>query len=649
MKHIVITITLCILYLSMPAQTQHPCAKEKIKAFQLAQKSNHKLIAGQENYDVQYVKLDLSVSNTSTEIQKGMALIKGITTAPSMDLFVLELLDEYTIDSAKINGSLASTSHSNNILNVFAPNSFTSGQSFALQVYYHGTVVPSGTFFGGIFNDYSPSWGAQVTWTLSEPFSANAWWPCKQDLEDKIDSCDIWLTVPNTLKAGSNGVLVNEVSLPNNKTRFEWKHRHPIDFYLLSFAVSTYTDYSYMAALPDGSQVLVQNYIYNNPNTLNNFQSEIDETGIMLFAFSDLYGIYPFKNEKYGHCMAPLGGGMEHQTMTTQGYFETLLTSHELGHQWFGDNVTCQTWGHIWVNEGFASYSEYLYLEYSNQGTPAQNMDYLHNHVMSIAGGSTYVYNQSDENAIFDSRLVYDKGSALVHMIRHWVNNDALFFQALKDYQNQFKNSTATAEDFIDVIETTTGTDMSLFLNHWYYGEGYPTYSGAYNNTSAGVVVRIDQTASTTVTPLFKSFLELKLNFTDGSDTTVRVLNTQNNQAFLFNISKEVNAVFIDPNNWVINKSNGFVLDEALEYTAIQSPEKNSFSLYPNPSDNYFTISGNFDNIDELQIIDNKGSLVFKQQHVQANNNILHNLPCGVYQVLLTSVAKQYVSSLVVR
>jgi len=178
-----------------------------------------------------------------------------------------------------------------------------------------------------------PTWGNQVTWTLSEPFSAYEWFACKQSLKDKADSCDVNITLPSNSMAGSNGLLINTVNLGATK-RFEWKHRYPIDYYLISISVAEYVEYN-VYANPVGATnpILIHNFIHNNSGTLPNFQTDINETADFMELFSDLYGMYPFADEKYGHCMAPLSGGMEHQTMTTQGFFNAGLTSHELAHQ----------------------------------------------------------------------------------------------------------------------------------------------------------------------------------------------------------------------------------------------------------------------------------------------------------------------------
>lgn len=440
----------------------HPCAKHKIKAYNTAKASNHKSIPGQDKYDIHYVKLDLELDNLSTDIDAGHAVIRAIVIT-SIDVLILELASTLNVTYAFINGSPVIVQRFGDELQLYPSNTIVQGQEIEVEIFYNGSPPSSGSNWGGVYSDYNFT-GTSQTWTLSEPFASFRWWPSKQVLTDKIDSSEVWLTIPTGMKGGSNGLLLNEIDLGNGKTRFEWKHNYNIAYYLISFAVGPYQEYSFYAPMPGTTEeVFVQNY-YTGAYSSYMFE----EAGDMIYVFSDLFGLYPFRDEKYGHCTAPISGGMENQTMTTQGPFTTRITSHELGHQWFGNMVTCGNWGHIWLNEGFASYSEYLYLQSLDQNQAQQNMLNVHTRVLNVPIGSVYVpaFEQDNESRIFDSRLTYDKGGALVHMIRHWVNNDDLFFDALKSYLNNYASGTAVAEDLIAEIELVTNTDLSRFLEH---------------------------------------------------------------------------------------------------------------------------------------------------------------------------------------
>src|SRR5690606_3084089 len=221
--------------------------------------------------------------------------------------------------------------------------------------------------------------------------------------------------------------------------------------------------------------MLVQNYVYNNPQVFPPFKSNLDTTGMLIPYFSDLFGRYPFWQEKYGHCLAPLGGGMEHQTMSTIGNFKGNLIAHELAHQWFGNYVTCATWKDIWLNEGFASYAEYLFVH--NYNGAQDGFDYLenvHNRIITSSnpGGTLYVDDTTNENRIFDGRLTYDKGSSVVHMLRYLTDDDNLFYGMLTNYLQQFANTTATTDQFRIFAQQQLNRNLDTFFNEWVYQEG---------------------------------------------------------------------------------------------------------------------------------------------------------------------------------
>ncbi len=593
-------------------------------------------IAETEKYDVHYYFLDLNMTNTVTTLS-GSAEMHATANA-TLDSALLEFYPTFVISSIEVDGIPVGYSRVNSALKV--PVNKFDGQNFKVKVAYSGTPPTGATNplgGGGMTNDNSPSWGNLVTWSLSEPFSAYEWFPVKQHLKDKADSSAFWITVPIACKAGSNGVLENITDFGNGTHRFEWKHRHPIDYYLISVAVAEYVDYTITANPVGYPPVTIQNYIYNNPATLPNFQDEIDETADFIELFSELFGMYPFTDEKYGHCMAPLGGGMEHQTMTTQGFFERSLTAHELGHQWWGDNVTCGSWADIWVNEGFASYSEYLMLQNLYPGDEITQMQDVHSNIKSQPAGSVWCEDSLNDGSIFSSRLTYDKGSAIIHTIRYMMNNDSLFFATLKLYQQTYADGTAIGNDFFQIAQDVSGIDFTNFAQEWYYGEGFPTYSVVWNTVGSELLVKITHTTSASgVTPTFTNPIDLRISRTALPDTIIRFNITDNLDEFVLpNAANVSNIVSIDPNNWVVNSTGTIVkntnylsVEEAFEL-------KDVVSIYPNPSNGITRIETNFEGLNELVVVDTKGRV---SKQLEFENAIDLNLTYEVSGVYLIQV-----------
>ena len=560
-------------------------------------------------YDIKYLKLDISVEANNRNIS-GSALTRS-AVRQSLDTFICELKGNMTVDSAfingvKINGFSQSADH------VFVPISPALSPNTTVEAlfFYRGSAGSAGVFAGT-----STSTGLSYTATLSESYQAREWFPIKQLLNDKIDSAEIWVTTSASNKVGSNGLLTETITLPNGKKQYRWKTRYPQNYYLPSIAVGNYQEYlNYAkpaAMAPDS--ILIQHYIADNASYLASNKPNLDKTPAFVEKMSELYGLYPFKNEKYGHAQASIGGGMEHQTMSTMASFGTGLIAHELGHQWFGDNVTCASWNDIWINEGFATYSEYLMIEKLPAlftTTPAAYMNSVHTNVMSIANGSVFVPNASlyDESRIFSSRLSYNKGAAIIHNLRFEIQNDNQFFQILQQFQNQYKNSFASATDFQNVAQAISGKNLSDFFNQWYYGEGYPTFNVDYSKQGDSLVLFVNQTVSAgSVTPLFKGLYEITFQTASG-DTTVLINQQFNNQTFKFRSNRTPTGVVIDPNNWVINKTGSIT-------TALPAPADRSAEvvLSPNPGPGPYRLQFPARLFNTLEVYDANGRIIRSQ------------------------------------
>lgn len=592
-----------------------------------------------DNYDLKYVKLDLEVTNQSKLIF-GSATIEAVVIEDDFDQIVLQLEDLFQIDSIIINGQKTDFNHENDEIVIDLTQTLPIYDLFRIIIYYRGVA-------NNISRSYSIDWGKNVVWTLSESFHAYEWWPCKQVLWDKIDSADLYFTTTQNLMVGSNGVLKDIIELEDNKHRFEWESRHPINYYLISFAVSDYTDYSFYTK-PDGSSpILVQNYVYDSPGCLNYYKSDINETGNFINLFSELFGLYPFADEKYGHCLTQLGGGMEHQTMTTIGNFGYDLVSHELAHQWYGDYVTCATWQDIWINEGFASYSEYIARENLVSFQAARDwISYAMDRSLMEPEGSLYIpiEDASNESRIFSWNLSYKKGAVLLHMLRHEFNDDDLFYASLRGYLNDFKDSVATGDDFIESMNQHSGKDFTDFFNAWYYGKGYPTFISAWSHKNDTLKIDVSQHTSSSSTELFPMHIDFKALRQSG-DTILRFYHDKVHKQYKVHLNGTVTNLIFDPNQWILHKSSIVSSSENINHSQFMKVE-----IFPNPAKDFFIIrSQEIDENTTFRLYSITGRLIKQSKNFESHNRIdIRDISSGIYIVELNCSSKTHRSKLIV-
>lgn len=633
---------------SLFSQTErkHVCAEGKIATFKNSLALSQRVaapsayISHEKAYDVHFVHLNLNVERT-TKTMSGSARSVATVTSTAIDTFGCVLHQVMIIDSVRVNGVLCAVSRKDSIVKVKTPGTILNGQTVDAIIYYHGTPPVGGSAIGsGFSNGTSTSWGNQCTWSLSESLAGYHWWPCKQILTDKIDSSWVFITTDSTNKAGSNGLLKNVVVV-GNKKRYEWKSRTPIAYYLISVAVAKYKEYNLYAKplyLP-GDSILIQNYIYDNALSNTAFATQkatLNQIVPVLEFESKMYGMYPFKKEKYGHCMAPFSGGMEHQTMTSLGFFDYYVDAHELGHQWWGDNVTCKSWGDIWINEGFAAYTEHLVAQNLDPTNFLPNLNAAHNNVMSAPSGHVWVTGPDtmDANKIFSSRLTYDKGGAIIRTLQFEINNDSIWFPLLRSFQNTYKNSTASVVDFKNFAQAYTGMNFTQFFNQWYYGEGYPTFNLTWNSMPGKVFLKSAQTTSSaTSVPLYITPMEYKLSRTAMPDTVVRVQHNVNTEYYTIPLLGTVTGATVDPNQWVINKAT------VAKDITLGLPENYSITseinLTPNPNNGVFEINSSVDLKGSIEIFDVAGKLIYTGEAKQNNKINIATQSAGVYSVVI--------------
>jgi len=563
------------------------CAEAKIRYFgRLSQNPRSRLAyPGDDNVDVIYYRLNLSLTYT-TKYLIGDVLV-NLKAKSNLTSCFLDLNSVLKVDSVKVAGKKVNFAHANNRLNITLSKTLAAGQIVSLNIFYQGLPATTGlgSFSFGLINQKK----SQAMWSLSEPYGSPDWFPSKDNPADKADSSDVWITAPSYFVSVSNGTLQSVVTNPNNTKTYRWKNRYPISPYLISVACSNYTQYKNYYKYNATDSMLVSHFVQPDNLTAAN-KKNLDQTVTMLKVFSEKFGAYPFLKEKYGHAECGFGGGMEHQTCTSIGSYGQSLIAHELAHQWFGNKITCQTWEHIWLNEGFATYGEAIWQEYLG-GKKAYNAFIQAQMVRAKnATGSIFVRNASNSDEIFNSNRTYAKGSIVLHMLRGIVG-DEKFFQILRTYvSSKFAYANATTKDFQSVAEAVMGQKLDYFFNEWIYGEGFPTYSFGWTyqqkpNNVYRINLRVKQSTRTTEPSYFTMPIPFQIK-TSVKDSTAIVFNNQAEQYFNIDVKGKPITITLDAQNWILKTLNSTPLTLI---TAIDELP-NTAIVFNNQAEQYFNI-----------------------------------------------------------
>jgi hypothetical protein len=521
-------------------------ADSKTRALERMLRVQQAQTANQAKYDVHYYDLNLTLTPNTTTLS-GQVTVKAEVTGVAISTMDLDLHSVMSVSAVTAGGSPAGYSHVGNLLTVTLDRGYVVGEMVEVVVSYSGNPESAGGSF-----DWTLHGGQTMIWTLSEPYGAREWWPCKDVNTDKADSLDIRVTVPDNLTVASNGVLVSNIDNGSTRT-FHWQTSYPINTYLVSLAIHPYTFWNdWYTPQGGGAPMEVQFYVFADrfAQSQANYLLTVD----MIDAFAQGWGEYPFVDEKYGHADFTWGGGMEHQTITSMGGWSEDLVSHELAHQWWGDHITCADFGHIWLNEGFATWGE-AYWKEVNDGFE------VYKSYMEAAGyygpGTIFVEDPTDIGSIFPPSTTYNKASWVVHMVRG-ILGDTDFFAGLAAYRAQYGYGSATTEQFRDVMEGVSGKDLDTFFNQWIYGEYYPVYDYIWSQIGGTLDLTIDQIQ--TNTGLFAMPIQLQVvTSTDTLDFTVD--NSQATENYQLAVTGQVESVLLDPDRWILRRIKSEVTD----------------------------------------------------------------------------------------
>ncbi len=525
--------------------------------------------ANQEQYDVSWYGLTLDLDHV-IQILTGTTAIEAVVTGASLEYIELNLDPKMSVSDVRVGGAPAAYSHAAGILLVMLGREYTAGEKISCEVDYAGD--PSGDYFGWLTVDGKP-----LIWTLSEPYGAREWWACKDVNTDKADSLDLHVTVAADMVVASNGLLASTSTPDIGRKTYHWRHRYPICTYLVSVTAYPYalvTD-EYVSAA--GDTMPLEHYVL--PTRVANAQTGFAEVPDMITAFAAAFGEYPFLGEKYGHAHFAWGGGMEHQTCTSIHYnaYSAGIVSHELGHQWFGDLVTCADFGHIWLNEGFATWLE-AYWQEVRYGAAAYH-DLMAQRAY-LGPGTIFVEDPNNFYDIFNYNLSYAKASWLPHMLRHMLGDED-WFAALQLYLDTYGSSHATTEDLQAVLEGVSGRDLGPFFQQWVYGPNYPQYMCSWTASPAesGHVVQLKIHQVQTAADVFVMPLDVRVQ-TAGGAVDFTVENDRREQWYTFTVAEPVTDVQVDPDGWVLCEV-GYAGASAVPSPASGRPEL--LGAAPNP------------------------------------------------------------------
>ncbi len=497
--------------------------------------------AGQADYDVKYYKLHITI-DPSTETINGYVTVTG-KVLNNLNVVELDLSNTLIVTMVRGGGLVFPFTHVNSILSVTLDRTYITGEAFTFNVYYEGSPDPAYEAFG--FDTYGEE---PMIWSLSQPYGARSWWPCKDVPSDKADSVDLEIKVPTGLIVASNGTLRGVTSAFGWDT-YSWHEGYPIATYLVSVAIHPYTVFSHWYRYSRTDSMEVRYYVF--PDNYENVQENYARTVPMIGLFSSLFGQYPFLEEKYGHADFLWYGGMEHQTITSLGvWWSEYLIAHELSHMWWGDMVTCEDFHHIWMNEGFATYSEALWSEHT-YGDSVYHQDMAA--AKYFGPGTVYVPDPDDWDRIFHTGLSYDKGSWVLHMLRHVVG-DETFFGILQTYyaDSRYQYATVTTEQFRDLCKDVSGMDLDFFFHEWIYEEYYPSYGYDWTATPNGSLYDVNVTIKQLQSHyIFKMPIDVRIT-AGGHDHNFVAWDSLATQSFTFTLADEPAGVELDPDEWIL-------------------------------------------------------------------------------------------------
>lgn len=421
---------------------------------------------GNGGYDVLHYTLDINV-DMERNLLRSVATLDARASAPLPE-FNLDFRG-FDIEQVSVDDQPAQYNRSGVELTVIPATPIQPEQSFTVALEYSGTPqnsVEQGMRLG--WNRYENG-----VYVASEPLGASSWYPVNDHPCDKA-AYTFRITVPEPYVVAANGVLTGTQD-NGSTTTYTWEENHPMASYLATVNIAQF-EYQEQPG-PDG--MIVRNYF--DRAIASQVEEVFNRQPDMIAFFNSIYGPYPF--DEYGVVVvdASFGFALETQTLSlfsSRGLSRAdreneQVVAHELAHQWFGNSVTLDNWKDIWLNEGFATYSQWLWLEH-DRGRAAMESQ-LEGWYESLARSEHPPVGDPSSRDLF-SMSVYFRGGLTLHALRLRVGDDT-FFEILRAYADEYRYGNASTEDFIALAEERSDQNLDDFFQAWLYEDEMPPKS----------------------------------------------------------------------------------------------------------------------------------------------------------------------------
>jgi aminopeptidase N len=564
-------------------QARDACALSKEAAARRmfdASREREERDASIDSWDALYYALDLTVMSDEDHLT-GTVLMQGRSLVDGLDTLVYHAGSNLEINSITSDGEPRSFSQSGDRISVVLETTLNEGDFVEIETSYLANYVGAGVLSRYRTNIQTGETIHTLT-TQAEPWDARHWWPCKDIPHDKADSMRIAITTDLVNTAVCNGILEADTDNDDGTHTMSWFEEWPMVTYLLSMCVAPYNHIEDVWEWED-TEMPMHDWSWGLSSSDQNAVLNIGMEA--LTALSSTFNTYPFINEKYGHAQYTWGGAMEHQSCSSMGFYNEAVIAHELAHQWFGDKITCDSFHHIWLNEGWATYSEALFFEYFG------GEESLHNYMQyeEYWGAGTIYVEDPENETIFDGNLSYSKGSWVLHMLRHVVGDEA-FWDGVQNYLGDADRAnyrTAVTAEFQTYLEAAHGSQLDYFFNEWIYGSFWPDYGftwESYEDDGWKLSLNIIQ-QQVPERQTFTMPIDVELDLGDSGFVTVQVFNDHAAQNFILETDEEVHGVTLDPMHWILAETEELssmpASDLFAESTVLLDAEGNEIETIP--------------------------------------------------------------------